>query len=139
MSHMEKNSKLLSNRDMDTIEETRVKRLNILISEYGTSAALAELLGIQEGQLSQWRNRSIDSKTKRPRSISSDSARLIEERTGKPLGWMDQPVYSNNQKLDHAVDMLTTLSETELIKITGIIDIYCSDEKKISNGNGNDN
>lgn len=40
-------------------------------------------------QLSQWVNASPNSATGRPRSVSDDSARLIEEKLNLPRGWMD--------------------------------------------------
>ena len=137
---MEKISVLLSNANMNypTIEETRLSRLLILKEEYGSVAALAEVLGMSNpSQLSQWINRSPDSKTGKPRSINSASARDIEKKTGKPAGWMDQPVYSDNEKLTHAIDILTGLPKSEIEKIAGIIDIYHQSEKKVINENNN--
>lgn len=137
---MENISVLLSNANMKypTIEETRLSRLLILKEEFGSVAALAEVLGMSNpSQLSQWINRSPDSKTGKPRSINSASARDIEKKTGKPAGWMDQPVYSDNEKLTHAIDILTGLPKNEIEKIAGIIDIYHQSEEKIINGNGN--
>lgn len=137
---MEKVSVLLSNVKMHypTIEETRLARLLILKEEYGGVAALAEALSMSNSsQLSQWLNRSPDSKTGKPRSINSASARDIEKKTEKPTGWMDQPVYADNEKLTHAIDILTGLPKNEIEKIAGIIDIYHQSEKKIINENGN--
>ena len=85
-------SVLLKNEAMELIEEIRRSRLILLISEYGTIAALAQKLDRQPAQVSQWKNASIDNKSKKPRAMKSDTARWIEEKTGKPTGWMDQPV-----------------------------------------------
>jgi len=75
-----------------TIEDIRRQRLNELIAELGTVAALARLLEHNNStQVSQWRKASPSSRNGRPRSISNDSARKIERKTGKPHGWMDAP------------------------------------------------
>lgn len=85
-------SVLLKNESVELIEEIRRCRLLLLISEYGTIAALAQKLDRQPSQVSQWKNASIDNKSQKPRSMKSETARWIEEKTGKPVGWMDQPV-----------------------------------------------
>lgn len=85
-------SVLLKNENVELIEEIRRCRLLLLISEYGTIAALAQKLDRQPSQVSQWKNASIDNKSQKPRSMKSETARWIEEKTGKPVGWMDQPV-----------------------------------------------
>ena len=74
---------------MKTVDEIRREKLALLIKEHGTSGALAELLGMSPSQLSQWKSASKHSDTGKPRRMSSDSARYIEEKCGKPSGWMD--------------------------------------------------
>ncbi|MCK9550282.1 MAG: hypothetical protein M0R29_05960 [Aquamicrobium sp.] len=76
---------------METIEEIRRKRLHLLKSELGSVAALAACIERSSSQVSQWLNASSDSKTGKPRTINSDSARYIEKKVGKASGWMDQP------------------------------------------------
>lgn len=67
---------------MDTIEETRRKRLALLLEEYGSMTKLADIIDpISDSQISQWENASPNSKSGRPRSMNSDSARFIEEKT----------------------------------------------------------
>lgn len=75
---------------MQLVEESRRQRLAQLIEEHKTQTALAEATGKAPAQLSQWLNASPDSKTGKPRVMSSQAARDIEEKTGKPTGWMDQ-------------------------------------------------
>ena len=95
---------LLFNRGMDTIEDTRRKRLLILIAEYRTASALSKATDVDETQISQWKNKSPDSKTGRPRTMDSDSARHIESKTNKPRGWMDQPIeITDNEKVSLSV------------------------------------
>lgn len=91
-------SVMLFNSAMDTIEITRVKRLAILKKEFGSYSVIADVTDISESQLSQWANQSPDSKTGRPRVMHSDSARKIEKGCNKLPGWMDQPVYENQNK-----------------------------------------
>lgn len=79
---------------MDLIEDIRRARLQELIKEYGSVAALAQRLDRQPAQVSQWKNASIDAKSRKPRYMKSETARRIEALTGKPDGWMDQPVQS---------------------------------------------
>lgn len=75
--------------DMKTVEEIRHARLLQLIAEHRTIQALADKLGKSHSQISQLRNRVVHSTTKKPRSIGDDLARSIEEKLGKPRGWMD--------------------------------------------------
>jgi hypothetical protein len=90
-------STMLKNENVKLIEEIRRYRLQLLIDEYGSIAALAQKLDRQPAQVSQWKNASIDPKTNKPRHMKSDTARRIEACTGKPDGWMDQP-FNNTPK-----------------------------------------
>lgn len=74
---------------MKTIEEIRIERFRMLKDEYKTVAALASVLGKSDSQVSQWLNSSPNSESGRPRSVSSDICRQIEEACDKPRGWMD--------------------------------------------------
>ena len=80
---------------MKTIEEIRHSRLMELLAspDFPTVQALATKIDRSHAQVSQWKNRS---KRKNKAgdvvgvsNIDSDSARWIEERLGKPRGWMD--------------------------------------------------
>mgnify|MGYP002777404089 CR=1 FL=1 len=82
----------LSNPCMSTVEQARLQRLALLIGQYGGQRILADLIGKAPAQISQWVNRAPNSRTGKPRAISSKSAREIEFALGKPEGWMDQPV-----------------------------------------------
>jgi hypothetical protein len=129
---------------MDTIEDTRQKRLLILIAEYKTASALSDIVDISEAQLSQWKNKSPDSKTGRPRAMDSDSARNIEERTKKPRGWMDQPV-ENEEKEKIKLSLLGLKREDINMDLIEHINLYIesakedkSDCKSILAGTGKD-
>lgn len=74
-----------------TIEEIRHARLLQLLEDkqrFPTIQSLADTIERSHAQVSQWKNQS-----KRAgggvSNIDSASARWIEQRTGKPLGWMD--------------------------------------------------
>ena len=73
------------------VEEIRVDNLKRLVTEHKSLHAVAEKLGKDDSQVSQWLNRSPNSGTGKPRNISSKSARAIEDAFSKPVGWMDTP------------------------------------------------
>ena len=79
---------------MKTIEETYRQRLQMLIDEYGGQGKLSEAINKSASQISQWLNASPDSRTGKPRSLKSETAREIEIATGKPRAWFDQPLDS---------------------------------------------
>lgn len=87
---------------MKTIEEIRRQKLRLLAEERGGSAKLASFLDISPAQLSQWINASPDSKTGKPRAVSTSSARTIEMKCGKPTGWMDQ---DHDAKMGALIDL----------------------------------
>jgi hypothetical protein len=130
---------MLSNIFMDTIEETRLKRLAILMKEFQnecrTDTAFAEKIGKSESQLSQWLNRSHDSKTGKPRNISSQIAREIELKCGKPRGWMDQPVIDETKKFLDALETIRSMPKDKVAIIKNEFPKDCVDnEGKQING-----
>ncbi|MBY0498297.1 MAG: hypothetical protein K2P74_01610 [Nitrosomonas sp.] len=114
-------SVMLFNLFMDTIEETRLKRLHILKDELRneckTDAAFAEKIGKSESQLSQWIKRSPDSKTGKPRNISSQIAREIEILCKKPRGWMDQPVVDETKRFLDALETIRAMPKEKVAVI----------------------
>ena len=74
---------------MKTCHEIRREQLRALIEEVGGAGRLSELIGKTDIQIRQWVNASKDSRTGKPRGISDDIARHIEEKTGKEIGWLD--------------------------------------------------
>lgn len=74
-----------------TNDDVRRWRLDRLIDEAGGVGALAGKLGISASQVSQWRNASPDSKTRKPRGMSDGTARRMEHAFGKHTGWFDTP------------------------------------------------
>lgn len=73
-----------------TNEEIRYKNLLVLIDQYGLKF-LADGLGHKStSALCQLKNKSEDSKTKKPRAVGNIIARRLESVCKKPTGWMDE-------------------------------------------------
>lgn len=89
-------SNALHTRDMRSVEENRRANLALLQDELGNLQRVADLTGINKTQLSQWKNASPDSKTGKPRNMSSPSARRTEKALGKQPYWMDQEHYAQS-------------------------------------------
>lgn len=82
-------SVLLNNGDMKTIEQIHRENLAALVVEHGGANTVAQMVGVSESQFSQWLNGSKNSGTGKPRGMRPSSCRKIEEKCGKPTGWMD--------------------------------------------------
>lgn len=80
---------MLLNCFMKSVEEIRRENLLLLAKDAGGLQQLAVKLGKSYSQLSQWKNRSKDSKTGKPRTIVKETARAIEIKCGKPELWLD--------------------------------------------------
>ena len=72
------------------INRTRLKNLELLISEAGSAAKLARTAGTNSSYLSQVRNQ-LPTKKGTPRAIGDDLASKLEKGMKKPQGWMDDP------------------------------------------------
>lgn len=72
------------------MENKEIRRLNlqILVDQHKTIAALADHTGIAAAYLSQILNKSPSSNNT-PRGMGNATSRKIEEKCGKPNGWMD--------------------------------------------------
>lgn len=90
-------SDLLFNRLMMTIDEIRIKNLKQLISDNGSAAALGRKIGVSDSQITQWKNAYPEAKTKKPRGISDDMCRHIENACEKPRGWLDNINLSDDE------------------------------------------
>ena len=73
---------------MKLVDEIRRDNLELLIAEMGSLKAVAEHGHTSEIYLSQIKNRAIDRKTGKPRSMGAKVARRLE--AGKSHGWMDE-------------------------------------------------
>ncbi|WP_080487164.1 hypothetical protein [Burkholderia ubonensis] len=74
---------------MKDIDEIRRDNLRIIETECGGPAAAAAACGMSHSQFTNLRDGAKDSKTGRPRGMRVATARKIEERVGKPVGWLD--------------------------------------------------
>jgi len=80
---------------MKTAHDCRRENLEILVQELGSLDAIAERAQLSNTvYLSQIRNRTLDTKTLKPRNMGSVTARKLESACSKPIGWMDK---------DHAI------------------------------------
>lgn len=78
---------------MQTIEKTRLARLNLLALEAGSQKALADRIGCSPAQLGQYMSGF--------RNIGARFARRAEKAAEKPAGWMDQqPAAESDQPTD---------------------------------------
>jgi phage repressor protein C with HTH and peptisase S24 domain len=74
---------------MKTIDEIRKDNLSALAKELGGIGVLADKIERSPSQVSQWVSGSKHSVSGKPRRLSSDSARYIEQRCAKQNGWLD--------------------------------------------------
>lgn len=84
---------------MKFIDEIRRENLSALKEEKGGLKQLAELLGKEDSQVSQWIQGSVNSGTGKPRGMRSATAREIDAAAGKSAGWLD---------IDHSAEMRNT-------------------------------
>ncbi|WP_186058887.1 hypothetical protein [Burkholderia gladioli] len=98
---------------MKTCHEIRREQLRALIDEVGGAGRLSELIGKTDIQIRQWVNASKDSRTGKPRGISDDIARHIEEKTGKEIGWLD-----NDPEI---IAGWSRLSDIQRAQVTGFV------------------
>lgn len=79
---------------MQTVTETRLIRLQMLVNKHnGSLADLNEAIGLvrTDATLSQIRTKAPHSKTGKPRVMGDDLARKIEQKLSLDHGWMDTP------------------------------------------------
>jgi hypothetical protein len=80
---------------METIEETRRNRLQMLIKKHGSMADLCEALGYARNEtatLTRILNANVrHDRGGKPYNMGSPMARQIEEKLSLDLGWMDTP------------------------------------------------
>lgn len=95
---------------MQTISETRLVRLKMLIKRYNDKLAdLNEAIGLvrTDSTLSQINNQSVHSTTGTPRAMGDVLARRIEKALNLERGWMDTPpTYAELDGDDRQAQML---------------------------------
>lgn len=88
---------------MNTVEENRRLNLIELEKEYGSQVALSRKIDKSAAQISQWKNASKYSKSEKRRVMDRTTARVIEQKTGRPNGWMDSDhsIAANSEAKPH--------------------------------------
>jgi len=94
---------------MKTIEEIRLENLKTLCAAFPSQRKFAELLGKPEQNVTGWLTAQ--------RSVGNAVAREIEEKTGKPRGWLDNDhsrigLSDESPKLSQIVGVVASMSET---------------------------
>jgi len=74
---------------MKSMEDIRRDNLKLLIDEAGSQAKLAVLSGLPPSYISQVHRGVLHSTGGKPRTMGNDIARRLENKMGKPAGWMD--------------------------------------------------
>lgn len=107
-----------------TVHQTRRDRLEVLISEHGSIAALNSAMGMRrdDATFSLIRNQSTHSATGRPRVMGDDLARKVEQTLGLPEGWMDTPLSSVDERIQHVVQLLQNMSEPMRDQAVAVVD-----------------
>lgn len=112
---------------VQTVDKTRRERLEQLIAEYGSIAALNVAMGMDrtDATFSQIRNQAVHSKTGKPRTMGDDLARRIEVTLSKPEGWMDTPPgYADlsDQRISHVLKVMEAMPEWQRDQAVKIVD-----------------
>lgn len=106
----------LLNVGMKSIDDIRRENLAELVAEFHGITPLAARLDRSHSQVSQLLTGAKDSKTGKRRGMRSTTARYIEDRCGKPGGWMDSEHPSANNL---AVASVSHSQSTTSPEITG--------------------
>lgn len=99
-----------------TVQTTRRERLELLIKEHGSLAALNAAMGMNrtDATFSQIRNQSVHSSTGKQRTMGDDLARRLEVRLGLPEGWMDTPLAQpGDERIERVVRLLQAMGEQQ--------------------------
>jgi len=125
--------------DMKTIGEIRRDNLLELIEEHGSLAQLNELMGLArtDATLSQIKNRSLDSKTKKPRAMGDPLARRLEKACGREAGWMDNVHYARSARgarIEHALRVMEHMDDWQVDQAVKILTTIAEPAPKSKNG-----
>ncbi len=95
---------------MRDIDEIRRENLGLIERELGGPNEAAKLIGMSASQFTNLRKGAKDSKTGKPRGMHKDTARKIENRAGKPLGWLDVEHSQNAPDAGHSAHSTPSLA-----------------------------
>ena len=114
---------------MQTIDETRRQRLDMLIARYGKLADFNEAMGYERNTAKFSRLRRGHARKERPGKsyVMGDAvAREIEQRLRLPTGWMDTPPSYNemhpNDRIAHALRVMESMSAYQLDQAVRVLD-----------------
>jgi len=85
-------------------EQIRIQNLELLVTEAGSAAKLARIVGTNSSYLSQVRNQ-MPTRKGTPRGVGDDLAEKLELGMGKPAGWMDEPHEDHGSSSTDASEM----------------------------------
>lgn len=90
------------------ISSIRLKNLMLLLADWqGTQQSFCDFSGIDKTYLSQLKSKSTRSKKKR---MGDDVARRLEQKHGKPSGWMDV-LHPVDGRFEMLLELLANLPE----------------------------
>lgn len=126
---------------MKTIADIRRDNLLLLLREFGSLAELNDRLGLArtDATLSQIKNRSLDSKSKKPRAMGDEMARRIESSLKRDVGWMDNVHYSSTAKgsrIEHALRVMESMEDWQVDQAVKILDTIAEPAPRVANGDG---
>lgn len=101
------------------IRETRRRRLEELIDEFGSLKAIADRAGLNPDWLSQIRTDHA--------GMGHQTARRLDDGCGKPKGWMDTPPESNGVPTSFARKW-KRLTPAQQAAVTSMVDALLGDE-----------
>jgi len=118
---------------MKLIDDIRRDNLALLVLEHGTLVALARQLERDPSQVSQWLNGSAHSVTGKQRGMRPATARYIEEKCGKPMGWLDiEHPQAEGPRLEQAPEIrgkeVPVISWVQAGEFTEAVESWSSDE-----------
>ena len=115
---------------MQTVEETRRLRLQMLVDQHHGMANLCEKLGYARNEtatLTRILNGNVrHDRGGKPYNMGSPMAREIEEKLALPVGWMDTPPsqaeqYGRSEPLDKLAQLLATMEPEMQYKVVRMV------------------
>lgn len=116
---------------MQTVEETRLTRLNMLITKAGGASILAGKLQRAEAQISQY--------VTHKRNMGSDFARYVEKTLELETGWMDTPptyaeLGGDLDVISKAVTVLQAMEPDQRHQALRFLDIFAESKEPLKTG-----
>ncbi len=114
-------------------EQVRIRNLELLITEAGSAAKLARIVGTNSSYLSQVRHQ-MPTKKGTPRGVGDDLAEKLERGMDKPAGWMDEP-HEDSQKQPVTCKEMNTHAGPDICSLHPLISwVQAGEWSEISEG-----